>query len=149
MGQVYIVAEPAQREDEIVAQIIGDFDATWVASKPAQDHYLCRIAPVFIGSFGTFSVQHPSKVYTVAYFDCSLDLCICSSPLLKANFHKTWSLAQWTIAYLSQGREIHLPIVSNMSFGSTWNWWDALFIEDDPRITYHDEVLLYPCVFTL
>lgn len=28
-----------------------------------------------------------------------------------------------------------------MSYGSTWNWWDALFIEDDARITYHDEVL--------
>jgi hypothetical protein len=83
LGTVYIVAEPGQREDEIVQQILEQYSAKWVAEKPAQDHYLCRVAPTFIGSFGTFS---------------------------------------WTIAYLSQAREIHLPIVSNMTFGSTWNW---------------------------
>uniref|UniRef100_A0A7S1DIP2 Uncharacterized protein n=1 Tax=Hemiselmis andersenii TaxID=464988 RepID=A0A7S1DIP2_HEMAN len=102
LGRVYLVAEPHQRDDDIVVKLEEVWNATWVSGSPNQDHYLSRVSPTFIGSFGTFT---------------------------------------WTIVYLSQAKTIHLPIVSNMTYGSTWNWWEELFIEDDPRITYHDEVL--------
>jgi hypothetical protein len=43
----------------------------------------------------------------------------------------------WTAAYLSlRARTIHMPYCSTA--GDNWIPWASLFIEDDPRIVYHD-----------
>jgi len=46
----------------------------------------------------------------------------------------------WMAAFLSEGREIHLPYLSSMPKGvhGAWLPFHALFIHDDPRIMYHD-----------
>lgn len=59
LGTVYITAEPAMKQDPIVVEIMQSFGAKWHGGNPSQDHYLARIAPIFIGCFGTFSVCFP------------------------------------------------------------------------------------------
>ena len=99
LGTVWILCDMGLHGDNVVDSLKRDYDAKIHGGSHHQDHYLGRVAPIFIGSFGTFT---------------------------------------WTQAYLSGAREIHLPYVGIMKLGSSWNWWDALFIDDDPRIFYHD-----------
>ncbi|EKX51887.1 hypothetical protein GUITHDRAFT_102503 [Guillardia theta CCMP2712] len=44
----------------------------------------------------------------------------------------------WTIAFLSEGDQFHLPYFSSIDQGSTWLDLAELFVHDDPRYLYHD-----------
>ena len=44
----------------------------------------------------------------------------------------------WMAAFLSKGHSIHLPYISMLHDGADWCPWHDLFIQDDPRIIYHD-----------
>jgi hypothetical protein len=99
LSQVFIVSEPTLYSHQVVKSLQLRFAAEIYSDTPAGDWSLAVLAPVFIGSFGTFT---------------------------------------WMAAFLSEGRLIHLPYVSDLSSGASWLPWHDLFIHDDPRIVYHD-----------
>jgi len=96
---VYIIAQPNMRRSRIVLDLITKRKAQLYQDDPLGDWSLAVMAPIFIGSFGSFS---------------------------------------WSVAYLSEGAEIHLPYISNVEQGSYWHPAHHLFIDDDARVVYHD-----------
>jgi hypothetical protein len=99
-SKVYIVAQTNMYQHQTVRELQNQVKAQlYNGGSPMDDWSLATMAPILIGSFGTFT---------------------------------------WMAAYLSEGDKIHLPYLSNHESGSHWHPAHNLFIEDDPRIVYHD-----------
>jgi len=85
------------------------------------------------------TVSFLKKYYRAIILRGSLALHFYVATIAKT-FIGSFGTLSWGMAFLSVGTQIHLPYYSDHPEGCSWTPQQALFIDDDARVYYHDMV---------